>query len=279
MTGFRLVCFKNGIVCSYWIGKSLIGEDNIQMQKEGKLNLIREYDPNALCLVTEHREAYFIAKRIVDVVISLILILFFLPLMFLIALSIILYSPGPVFFVQERVGVKRQRRDNHVYWQKTKFPCYKFRTMRVDTDSSLHQAYMQALIDNDQEKMTILQGQDTKIRKLIRDPRITRPGAILRKISLDELPQLWNVLRGEMSLVGPRPAIPYEVELYKSWYMRRLEAQPGITGLQQVVARSTMDFDQQMRLDIQYIENQSLWLDLKIMLKTPFVVISTKGAH
>jgi lipopolysaccharide/colanic/teichoic acid biosynthesis glycosyltransferase len=151
--------------------------------------------------------------------------------------------------------------------------------MRIDSDSSLHQAYMKALIDNDQKKMDELQGQDTKIRKLIRDPRITRPGRILRKLSLDELPQFWNVLRGDMSLIGPRPAIPYEVELYKSWYLRRLEAQPGLSGLQQVAARSTFDFDHQMRLDIEYIENQSLWLDLKLILKTPLVVIATKGAQ
>jgi lipopolysaccharide/colanic/teichoic acid biosynthesis glycosyltransferase len=151
--------------------------------------------------------------------------------------------------------------------------------MRIDADSSVHKAYMRALIENDEKKMDELQGQSTKIRKLVRDPRITRPGKWLRKFSLDELPQFFNVLRGDMSLIGPRPAIPYEVELYKSWYMRRLEAQPGITGLQQVKARSTFDFDQQMRLDIQYIERQSFWLDLKIMIETPLVVISTKGAQ
>jgi lipopolysaccharide/colanic/teichoic acid biosynthesis glycosyltransferase len=249
------------------------------MENEIKMNLIRENDPNALSLVMEDREGYYIVKRILDLTISLVLLLVFLPLMLLIAVLIVLYSPGPVFFVQERVGVKRQRRNNHVYWQKMKFPCYKFRTMRNNNDSSLHQAYMKALIENNQEKMDELQGQSTKIRKLIRDPRITRPGKFLRKTSLDELPQLWNVLRGEMSLVGPRPAIPYELELYKSWYMQRLEAQPGITGLQQVTARSTVDFDEQMYLDIQYIKTQSLWLDLEIMLKTPFVIISTKGAR
>jgi lipopolysaccharide/colanic/teichoic acid biosynthesis glycosyltransferase len=138
---------------------------------------------------------------------------------------------------------------------------------------------MKALIENDQEKMNELRGQNTNIHKLIRTPRITRLGKFLRRTSLDELPQLWNVLRGEMSLVGPRPAVPYELDLYKSWYIRRLEAQPGITGLQQVNARSTMDFDQQMYLDIQYIKTQSVWLDLKILLKTPFAVISTRGAE
>ena len=249
------------------------------MQSEVVIELIRKSDPDALSLVMENRDAYYISKRALDFMIALVLLAFLSPLMLLIAVLIKLYSPGPVFFVQERVGAKRQRRGNQSYWQKTTFRCYKFRTMRIDADSSLHQAYMRALIDNDQEKMDELQGQDTKIRKLVRDPRITRPGKYLRKTSLDELPQFWNVLRGEMSLVGPRPAIPYEVDLYKSWYLRRLEAQPGITGLQQVTARSTFDFDQQMRLDIQYIQNQSFWVDLKIMLKTPFVVFSTKGAQ
>lgn len=249
------------------------------MQSEAVIELIRESDPDALSLVTEDREVYYFVKRVLDIVIAFLLLTLLSPLMLLVAMLIKLYSPGPVFFVQERVGAKRQRRANQSYWQKVNFRCYKFRTMRINADSSLHQAYMQALIESDEEKMGKLQGQDTKIRKLIRDPRITRPGRILRKLSLDELPQFWNVLRGEMSLVGPRPAIPYELELYKPWYLGRLQAQPGITGLQQVTARSTFDFDHQMRLDIQYIQNQSLWLDLKIILKTPFVVISTRGAQ
>ena len=249
------------------------------MTNDVQLNAIREYDPNALCLVTTNREGYYIVKRILDFAIALALLTLLSPLMALISLLVSLYSPGPVFFVQERVGAKRKRLGNQTYWQKTTFKCYKFRTMRVNTDASLHQAYIKALINDDQKKMAELQGQETKLRKLIRDPRITRPGKFLRKTSLDELPQLWNVLRDEMSLIGPRPAIPYEVELYKSWYLRRLEAQAGITGLQQVTARSTFDFDHQMCLDIQYVENQSIWLDLKIILKTPFVVISTKGAQ
>jgi lipopolysaccharide/colanic/teichoic acid biosynthesis glycosyltransferase len=257
----------------------LVDQEALPMQSEAALELIRESDPNALSLVMKNREVYYIAKRIIDIVIASILLLVFSPLMLLIALLIKLYSPGPIFFVQERVGAKRQYRAKQSYWRKATFRCYKFRTMRSDSDASVHQAYIRALIENDQEKMVELQGQDTKIRKLIRDPRITRPGKFLRKLSLDELPQLWNVLRGEMSLVGPRPAIPYEVELYKPWYLGRLETLPGITGLQQVIARSTFDFDQQMHLDIQYIQDQSLWLDIKIMLKTPFVVISTKGAQ
>jgi lipopolysaccharide/colanic/teichoic acid biosynthesis glycosyltransferase len=249
------------------------------MQNEAVIELIRKTDPNALSMAAENRDAYYVSKRILDFVIALILLALLSPVMLVIAALIKLYSPGPVFFAQERVGAKRIRRGSQFYWQKTIFQCYKFRTMRTDADSALHRAYMQALIENDEKKMDALQGQDTKIRKLVRDPRITRPGRILRKLSLDELPQFWNVLRGEMSLVGPRPAIPYEVDLYKSWYLGRLQAKPGITGLQQVTARSTFDFDHQMRLDIEYVNNQSFWLDLVIILKTPLVVISTKGAQ
>jgi len=156
------------------------------MQSEVVIELIRKSDPDALSLVMENRDAYYISKRALDFMIALVLLAFLSPLMLLIAVLIKLYSPGPVFFVQERVGAKRQRRGNQSYWQKTTFRCYKFRTMRIDADSSLHQAYMRALIDNDQEKMDELQGQDTKIRKLIRDPRITRPGKYLRKTSLKE---------------------------------------------------------------------------------------------
>jgi lipopolysaccharide/colanic/teichoic acid biosynthesis glycosyltransferase len=151
--------------------------------------------------------------------------------------------------------------------------------MKLNADSSIHRAYVQALITNDEERMTALQGEATEIRKLIHDSRIIRPGIILRKLSLDELPQLWNVLRGDMSLVGPRPAIPYEVEVYQPWHLGRFQAQPGISGLQQVKARCTSDFDQQVRLDLEYIQNQSMWLDLKIILQTPLVIFSTKGAR
>lgn len=249
------------------------------MLQEMDFDLIRKSDPNALSLVVAKREAYYITKRILDIIIASLLLLLLSPIFLVVAVVIKLYSPGPVFFVQERVGAKRQRQGNHIYWKKVNFRCYKFRTMRTDADASLHRAYMKALIENNQEEMQKLQGQDTKIRKLVRDPRITRPGRILRKLSIDELPQLWNVLRGDMSMVGPRPAIPYEVELYKPWYLRRLEAQPGITGLQQVKARATFDFDQQMRLDIEYVEKQSFWLDLKIILMTPLVILSTKGAQ
>lgn len=234
---------------------------------------------NFFDLVTYKRNIYYTSKRIFDFIGATLLILFLFPLLLLIAVGILIYSPGPIFFIQERVGAKKQSYIGPSNWKRTNFHCYKFRTMKVNADPKIHQAYVKALIENDQRQMDSLQGEATNTRKLIHDPRITRPGALLRKFSLDELPQLWNVIRGEMSLVGPRPAIPYEVELYKPWQLQRLAAKPGITGLQQVMARCTTDFDRQVEFDIEYIEKQSFWLDLKIILKTPLVVISTKGAH
>jgi lipopolysaccharide/colanic/teichoic acid biosynthesis glycosyltransferase len=249
------------------------------MQSKARIDSIQKYDPNALCLVSDGRGIYYTAKRTIDISIASILLVLLSPLMLLTAAMIFLYSPGPIFFIQERVGARRKPYGRHSYWKRVNFRCYKFRTMKINADPLIHQAYVSALIANDQKQMTALQGKATQTHKLIHDSRIIRPGHILRKLSLDELPQLWNVLRGDMSLVGPRPAISYEVEMYKPWHLGRLQAQPGITGLQQVIARSTSDFDQQVRLDVEYIQNQSLWLDLKIMWQTPLAIISTKGAY
>jgi lipopolysaccharide/colanic/teichoic acid biosynthesis glycosyltransferase len=240
---------------------------------------IRKVHPSAISLAANSRRSYFIIKRIADVLFALIALVLLAPLLILVAIAILIYSPGPVFFVQDRVGAKRQLHNGNSYWVRKNFKLYKFRTMKVHSDFSIHQAYVKALIENDQNQMNLIQGESTDTRKLIHDSRITRPGALLRKYSLDELPQFWNVLLGDMSLVGPRPAIPYEVEMYKPWHCQRLAAQPGLTGLQQVKARCTTDFDIQVRFDIEYIAHQSLWLDLKIILMTPFVIISTKGAH
>lgn len=249
------------------------------MYSETLLNSLHQTDPDALCLVANSRNGYFVTKRILDIVFSFTMLMLLLPLMFIIAAAIFLYSPGPVFFIQKRVGVKRKTFKKRSYWKKDYFYCYKFRTMKINADPSIHQAYIKALIENDEAKMTALQGAPTQPRKLVNDPRLIRPGKLLRKLSLDELPQLWNVMVGDMSLIGPRPAIPYEVDMYKPWHLRRLEAQPGLTGLQQVTARCTTDFDKQVQLDIDYIENQTIWLDMKIIVKTPLAVISTKGAY
>ena len=227
----------------------------------------------------EGRDFYYLTKRIFDIAMAGSMTLLLLPLMALISTAIFIYSPGPVFFTQSRVGVKRVRRGNIYYWKRENFRFYKFRTMKINVDSSVHKDFVQALIQNDHGKMDGIQGQKTAIRKLVNDPRIIRPGKFLRKFSLDELPQLWNVLRGDMSMIGPRPAIPYELEVYKPWHFQRLEAQPGISGLQQVEARSVVDFDEQVKMDLEYINSQSLWLDIKIALKTPLAVISGRGAY
>ena len=248
------------------------------MESQVEIELSPKYDSETLHLIETNRGRYHVAKRILDISIALCLLVFFLPLMVVIALAIKIYSPGTIIFAQERVGLKRQSRGKRSYWKRGTFPCFKFRTMHQNADSSIHQAYIKALINNDHDQIQVLQGDTSGIHKLVHDSRITPPGRFLRKFSLDELPQLWNVVRGDMSLVGPRPAIPYEVDMYKPWHMQRLEVLPGITGLQQVTSRNTADFDEQVRLDIDYINRQSLWLDIKIILRTPFVVISTRGA-
>jgi lipopolysaccharide/colanic/teichoic acid biosynthesis glycosyltransferase len=150
----------------------------------------------------------------------------------------------------------------------------KFRTMHVNSDHKLHQEYVTRFINSAPDTC----GPET-VFKLTNDPRVTPVGRFLRKTSLDELPQLWNVLRGDMSLVGPRPPLGYELEQYKPWHYRRvLEAKPGITGLWQVAGRSRTTFDQMVRLDLRYARTCSVWTDIKILLATPAAVISGKGA-
>jgi len=223
--------------------------------------------------------AYFVIKRLIDTILSLLALIFLIPVFFIIAIAIKLDTPGPILFKQKRVGSRRVRRNGTYEWEVTEFICFKFRTMKVDAEATLHKKYIEAYINNDEYGMAECQGGETEVRKLIHDPRITKIGRILRKTSLDELPQFWNILRGDMSLVGPRPAIPYEIPHYKPWHLKRLQDKPGLTGLWQVTARSSSDFDEMVRLDIEYLKNQSIWLDLFIILKTPFIIVSGKGAH
>ena len=224
------------------------------------------------------RRHYLWSKRILDIVISSMLIVMLSPLLLLIGVAIKLTSKGPIFFSQARVGGRLIKNGKHAYWQASTFHCYKFRTMYVNSDVSLHRDFFRAFVENDEVRMEAIQGRHTHVRKLVRDRRITPVGGVLRKLSLDELPQFLNVLRGDMSIVGPRPAIPYEVEMYKPWHMKRFAVQSGITGLQQVTARSAKDFDTQVALDLEYIEKQSFCLDMQIILKTPLVILSTRGA-
>jgi lipopolysaccharide/colanic/teichoic acid biosynthesis glycosyltransferase len=202
-------------------------------------------------------------KRVLDIVGSLTLLVVLSPLFLLIAALAKLKSPGPVIFGQVRVGQMMKP-----------FTMLKFRTMHVGADNTLHQEYVTRFINSTAETC----GAE-RIFKLANDPRVTPVGRILRKTSLDELPQLWNVLRGDMSLVGPRPPLGYELEQYKPWHYRRvLEAKPGITGLWQVAGRSRTTFDQMVRLDLRYARTCSVWTDIKILLATPAAVISGKGA-
>ena len=204
-------------------------------------------------------------KRLFDIAISLNLLILLAPLMLVIAALVKWSSPGPVLFGQRRIGLRMKP-----------FAMLKFRTMFVNADHALHQQYVSWFIKSSGQAKD---RGDATIFKLTHDPRITRVGRVLRKTSLDELPQLWNVLRGEMSLVGPRPPLPYEVEQYLGWHTRRLtEAKPGITGLWQVGGRSRTTFDEMVRLDLRYASTCSFWTDMKILLATPGAVFSGKGA-
>jgi lipopolysaccharide/colanic/teichoic acid biosynthesis glycosyltransferase len=225
---------------------------------------------------------YFLTKRCLDFILSAILLVVFAPLFLVIAAVICFDSPGTPIFRQQRIGAKYRIINGKVIWEIRPFTVYKFRSMYIDGDASRHRSFVQSFIRKDYETMSELQGQDvteSSMYKLQRDPRITRIGEFLRKTSLDELPQFWNVLIGDMALVGPRPAISYEVDFYEPWHRRRLEALPGITGLWQVSARSSVDFDTMVKLDIAYIDSPSIWTDLKIIVKTPLVVIRGKGAR
>jgi exopolysaccharide biosynthesis polyprenyl glycosylphosphotransferase len=203
-------------------------------------------------------------KRTCDIVISSLAIILLLPLWLLVALLIKLDSKGPVFYTQERVGM-----DGRL------FLVFKFRTMKAGADSELHRQYQKAFIEGRAEAN--LGADDKPTYKLLADPRITRIGKILRRTSLDEVPQLLNVLMGEMSVVGPRPPIPYEVEAYELWHRKRLDMKPGLTGLWQVSGRNRLPFEDMVRLDLYYIENWSLLLDLKIILRTGLVMIGGEG--
>jgi lipopolysaccharide/colanic/teichoic acid biosynthesis glycosyltransferase len=209
-------------------------------------------------------------KRILDIIGSFMLLVLCLPLLVLIGVAIKLTSKGPILFKQTRIGQFGQH-----------FTFLKFRSMYTDADSRLHQQYVQKFIlqskDGNGAHEALKQGGFFKLNQ---DPRITPVGRFIRTTSLDELPQLLNVLAGTMSLVGPRPPIPYEAEHYDMWHRRRvLEGKPGITGLWQVKGRSRTTFEDMVRLDLQYIDEWSLWTDVKLLLQTPWTVIKCEGAR
>jgi lipopolysaccharide/colanic/teichoic acid biosynthesis glycosyltransferase len=249
------------------------------MKQELEFDRYQQFEPLLTRSLAETHAVYYFFKRVFDIVVAITVLTLLSPFLLLIALLIMIDSRGPAIFVQERIGARRSIKSIYSRWETAPFKIFKFRTMVTNADPTLHKAYVQALIRNDSETMAAIQGQNTQVRKLVTDPRVTRVGRILRKTSLDELPQFWNVLRGDMSLVGPRPPIPYEVEMYQPWHHQRLQAKPGLTGLWQVTDRSSADFDEMVKQDIEYIQRQNFWLDIFIILKTPAAVISTKGAH
>lgn len=207
-------------------------------------------------------------KRAIDILGSMLALLLLAPAFLVIAGVVKASSKGPVFFRQKRLGQHGKP-----------FVFFKFRSMYVGNDARTHQEYVRKLIAGKAERHKG-NGNGEGVFKLTSDPRVTRVGSFLRRTSLDELPQFYNVLVGDMSLVGPRPPIPYEVESYDVWHRRRLlEAKPGITGLWQVSGRSRVTFDEMVRLDLRYARSWSPWLDIKIILRTPLAVLMGEGAH
>jgi lipopolysaccharide/colanic/teichoic acid biosynthesis glycosyltransferase len=204
-----------------------------------------------------------IVKRAIDLVGSLVALILLLPALALIAAFVKLTSRGPVFYCQQRFGQYGKL-----------FNFYKFRSMYANNDPGLHRDYVTKLIEGAKHVQ-----QPNGMYKLVSDPRVTRVGRFLRRSSLDELPQFFNILRGDMSLVGPRPPLPYEFEHYHAWHRRRvLDIKPGLTGLWQVKGRSRTTFDDMVRMDLHYARTRSLWMDIKIILQTPVAMFSGTGA-
>ena len=213
------------------------------------------------------------AKGIVDVSVSLITLMLLAPLMLVIVLAIKLDSRGPALFVQTRTGVRRRRVGRWILHEPGEFRFYKFRSMAAGADTSLHQAHIEQYVNGNG-----LNGSKHATYKLVDDPRVTRVGRFLRRLSLDELPQLFNVLKREMSLVGPRPVPPYEGEHYLERFPERFAVLPGMTGLWQVSGRSDLSSEKMTELDLEYIHEHSLALDAKILLRTIPVVAGGRGA-
>lgn len=198
---------------------------------------------------------YEVIKRLIDVVCSFLGVLVLSPLFIIIAIIIKITSKGPVFFSQKRVGKNGKE-----------FNMYKFRSMVVNAEEL-------------KEKLAAQNEMSGPMFKMKDDPRVTNVGKFIRKTSIDELPQLWNVLKGDMSLVGPRPSLPKEVAQFEDWMYRRLEVKPGLTCYWQVSGRNNIDFEDWMKLDIKYVDERSTWIDIKLIFKTVGVLFGDKNAH
>lgn len=207
-------------------------------------------------------------RRTFDIAVAGTAILLLSPVLIALALAVRLDSHGPALFRQRRVGFHERQ-----------FILFKFRSMRLDADPRGHQEYVTALIKGSEEGEEAPDGGRKDLYKLAVDNRITPVGRWIRRWSLDELPQLFNVVLGHMTLVGPRPAIPYEVAEYPAWYLERFNVKPGLTGYWQVSGRSERTYEEMVRLDIEYAERRSLGLDLSILIKTPWIVLTRKGAE
>lgn len=247
MSDLLLLCEERGITTRVVLNLFPLAISKTHLEKMDGFSLLT-------FSTTPQNEMLFLMCRICDIIASLFLIGLFAPLLLLIAISIRLDSPGPILYRQTRCGLNGRR-----------FTVYKFRSMVQDAEER----------KKDLIHFNLMKGPVFKIKN---DPRITRVGRILRRLSLDELPQLFNVLRGDMGFVGPRPPLPEEVKQYEGWQRRRLSMKPGITGLWQVSGRNQIDFQDWVKLDLEYIDNWSLWLDFKIILKTIPAVLSGKGA-
>lgn len=198
---------------------------------------------------------YEVIKRLIDIVCSFLGVLVLSPLFIIIAIIIKTTSKGPVFFSQKRVGKNGKE-----------FNMYKFRSMVVNAEEL-------------KEKLAAQNEMSGPMFKMKDDPRVTKVGKFIRKTSIDELPQLWNVLKGDMSLVGPRPSLQKEVAQFENWMYRRLEVKPGLTCYWQVSGRNNIDFEDWMKLDVKYVEERNLWIDIKLIFKTVFVLFGDKNAH
>jgi lipopolysaccharide/colanic/teichoic acid biosynthesis glycosyltransferase len=203
-------------------------------------------------------------RQIGEAIVALMILCGLSPLLLAVALAVKKTSKGPVFFRQERLGLHR-----------APFQIIKFRTMSNKNDDSIHRAYIKKMLTSGED----VDGGEQGVYKLVNDPRITRIGGFLRKTSIDELPQLWNVVRGEMSLVGPRPVLAWEADMFPPEAERRFAARPGLTGLWQVSGRSTLDFKAALELDVSYVERKSLWFDITILWRTVAVVLNRSTAR
>jgi lipopolysaccharide/colanic/teichoic acid biosynthesis glycosyltransferase len=264
---------KDGLGCS--LTPDLMGKITISVHEFPEKGKKDQCDPPAdPVFYPEVKKKYgsragpFLVKRSIDIVGSIAGLILFSPFFLAIALLVKFTSPGPVLFRQERVGLYGKM-----------FTFLKFRTMQVNNDPRVHEEYVKKLIAGAVDGGNG-GGGSKPVFKITNDKRITQIGRILRKTSLDELPQFINVLLGDMSLVGPRPPIPYEVWNYDIWHRCRVvEVKPGITGLWQVMGRSTTSFDEMVRLDIRYSREWSIWLDIKLLAMTPWAVFKGKGAY